>query len=134
MRKIFIFLFLSTFLFSCKITLENQKDVLKNNRNDYKILFVPEKYYNSINLKKITRDPTSNLKFGKAEDVNFINHNLKHLRETGLLKKDMYIFSSDINHKYLYPTTSNFMLTREDTLHPFDSKKLKPYFILRKYQ
>ena len=114
------------------VNIENKKDVLKIERDYFKILFVPEKYYNSVDLRKIAYDPESNLKFGKAEDINFINHNLKSLREKDLLRKDMYIFSSDKNHKYLYPTTSNFMLKREDSLHPFESKKLRPYFILRK--
>lgn len=133
MKKIFVILFLSSFLFSCSVSVENKKDVLKIDKEDFKILFVPVKYRNSVDLRKLAYDQNSNLKFGKAEDINFINNHLKSLRDSGLLKKDMYIFSFDLYNRHLHPTTSNFMLTREDSLHPFDSKKLKSYFILREY-
>lgn len=137
MKKSFLFTFLCIVSFSCKVVkLEEKKGTLKIKKNDYTILVVPIKYFHSGNIKKISSDSTSKIRLGKANDINFIIHNLKSLRESGALKKDMYILQPYKNSSrfiMINPVSSNPMITRQDSLDPFGSKKLKSFFILRKY-
>ncbi len=136
MRKILIYIFVIFLFIICAPKVHGQDTIKINKNGEYKILVLKQrKHFSFREFRKL--DSISKIRFAKAEDINFLNHNLKMLRDDNILMPDMIIYElvkTERGFRLFNPIVSNLLLTREDSINSFINKKLETYFILREYK